>query len=187
MAAGSDADGANTAPAKRKAPAKPASPAQLAATLRQTFGTTSVILALLVGVPDIAMTADEAQSIADPAARLLAHSKLIKRLSGKIASSGDWLDLIFASAMYGLRVYPAILAKLQENAARERSRRASHDRPLYQQPNVAASQSDSHVGGSGAGRAAASTGANGTHGLDGLFTWTPGAEPLEGWATGYAG
>lgn len=100
--------------------ARGASAKELASMLAKLFGGASMVLALfLVGpadAPEVAMTPGEAQAIADPAARMLAKSRLAKRAAALAAKGGDALTLTFAVASYGMRIYPLLLARAAQTS-----------------------------------------------------------------------
>ena len=108
--------------------ARGATPAELAGTLSKLIGGSSVLLALVVGADEVAMTTAEARAIADPAARMLARAEWAKKLSRSIATGSDAIDLAFALAMYGLRIAPVVAAKAAEQQ-RERQANVAHPRP----------------------------------------------------------
>lgn len=66
------------------------------------------VIALLIQVPEAAMTDQEAKTISIPAANLLAKSKLNERFGRLIAGSGDWQMLGYALYLYGQRVVTAM-------------------------------------------------------------------------------
>lgn len=116
-------DGASSAAPKRSrsggassAATKAPTPKELAATLAKLVGGGSVLLAMWIGLEEAAMEPEEAQSIADPAARLLARAQWAKRLTKSLGAGSDVIDLVLALSLYGLRVYPLVAAKLERDS-----------------------------------------------------------------------
>ena len=94
---------------------------ELASVLAKVIGGASVVLALFLVGPDdagdVAMTTSEANAIAQPAARMLAKSRLAKRAAALAARGGDAVDLALALATYALRIYPLIVTRQAQAAA----------------------------------------------------------------------
>lgn len=86
---------------------------ELAQLLAKVIGGASILVALAVQADEAAMTPQEANDIARPAARLLAKSGWAARVTHLAGKGGDYIDLTLALATYGLRVYPLIVQRQQ--------------------------------------------------------------------------
>ena len=95
-------------------PATLAGTRELAQLLAKLIGGASLLVALAVQADEAAMTPQEANDIAKPAARLLAKSSVAARLVQLTGKGSDWIDLTLAVASYGLRLYPLILLRQQQ-------------------------------------------------------------------------
>ena len=87
---------------------------ELAQLLAKVIGGSSILIALVLQADEAAMTAQEANDIARPAARLLAKSSLAARMTQLAGKGSDWIDLALAVATYGLRLYPLIVLRQQQ-------------------------------------------------------------------------
>ena len=87
---------------------------ELAQLLAKVIGGASILIALVLQADEAAMTAQEANDIARPAARLLAKSSLAARMTQLAGKGSDWIDLTLAVATYGLRLYPLIVLRQQQ-------------------------------------------------------------------------
>lgn len=117
--------------ATRKGTAAPrlAGTRELAQLLAKVIGGASILVALAVQADEAAMTPQEANDIAKPAARLLAKSGWAVRMTQLAGKGGDYVDLALALATYGLRVYPLIVQRQQMI---ELERQAQRGRPFGQ-------------------------------------------------------
>lgn len=138
----SDADGASvhlkpgapsSATGERQSRARGATPRELAAMLSKLLGGGSVLLAMWIDVEEAALTADEATAIAEPLARIINRSNMLKPLAKRLLGADDYLALTLALFSYGMRVYPLIAQKATQN--RDQSRPAATPvRPPASQP-----------------------------------------------------
>ena len=87
---------------------------ELAQLLAKVIGGASILIALVLQADEAAMTPQEANDIARPAARLLAKSSLAARMAHLAGKGSDWIDLTLAVATYGLRLYPLIVLRQQQ-------------------------------------------------------------------------
>lgn len=82
------------------------------------FGGSTLLLAMWLEAPEVAMTPAEAQAIAKPAARILARSawfvQLYTWLMKTTAKDRDLVALLIAIGAYTWRVSPLVSAKLNE-------------------------------------------------------------------------
>ena len=101
---------------RKSAPAVPrmAGARELAQLLAKLIGGASLVIALALDADEAAMTPQEANEIAKPAARLLSKSSWAARMLSMTSKSSDWIDLTFAVAAYGLRLYPLIVLRQQQ-------------------------------------------------------------------------
>ena len=99
---------------------------ELAQLLSKLIGGASVLAAMFLETPELAMTAPEANDIAKPAARLLAKSSAAARLVALAGKSSDYVELTFAVAAYGLRIWPVLVLRQQQI---ELQRQAQKGRP----------------------------------------------------------
>ena len=98
----------------KAAPVRAAGARELAQLLAKVIGGASILVAVLLQADEAAMTPQEANDIARPAARLLAKSGWAQRALAMTAKGGDWIDLTLAVATYGLRLYPLIVLRQQQ-------------------------------------------------------------------------
>ena len=98
----------------KAAPSRAAGARELAQLLAKVIGGASILLAVVIQADEAAMTPQEANDIARPAARLLAKSSLAARMTALAGKGGDWIDLTMALATYGLRLYPLIVLRMQQ-------------------------------------------------------------------------
>lgn len=115
----------------RQSRARGATPRELADTFAKLLGGGSVLLAMWVEVEEAALTAEEANAIAEPLARILNRASWGKALAKRLIGADDYLALSLALFSYGVRVYPLILAKGQDVA---KSRRTAPPIRTQQQP-----------------------------------------------------
>jgi hypothetical protein len=101
---------------RKQAPATPriAGARELAQLLAKLIGGASLVIALALDADEAAMTPQEANEIAKPAARLLSKSSWAARMLSMTSKGSDWIDLTFAVAAYGLRLYPLIVLRQQQ-------------------------------------------------------------------------
>lgn len=137
---------------------------ELAQLLAKLIGGASLVIALALDADEAAMTPQEANDIAKPAARLLSKSSFAARMLSMTSKGSDWIDLTFAVAAYGLRLYPLIVLRQQQLDAQ---RLAQKGRPFgngitpedagvrASQPQQAAAQSGPGGNGSNGHAAAA--------------------------------
>ena len=132
---------------------------ELAQLLAKVIGGSSILIALVLQADEAAMTAQEANDIARPAARLLAKSSLAARMTQLAGKGSDWIDLALAVATYGLRLYPLIVLRQQQIKLQRQQQKGyplgqprSEDARVWQtQPSTPAAQPASAAAGTGDG------------------------------------
>lgn len=136
---------------------------ELAQLLAKVIGGASILIALVLQADEAAMTPQEANDIARPAARLLAKSSLALRVAQMAGKGSDWIDLTLAVATYGLRLYPLIVLRQQQIALQRQQQRGypvgqprSEDARVWQaQPAASAAPAGQPADAPDAARAAA--------------------------------
>lgn len=98
---------------------KPAIPTrEIARLAAQVFGGSTLLLALWLEAPEVAMTPQEAQAIAKPAARILARSLWFNQVYAWLMKTAgkdkDMIALLIAIGAYSWRVAPLVGDKLNE-------------------------------------------------------------------------
>lgn len=136
---------------------------ELAQLLAKVIGGASILIALVLQADEAAMTPQEANDIARPAARLLAKSSLALRVAQMAGKGSDWIDLTLAVATYGLRLYPLIVLRQQQLELQRQQQRGypvgqprSEDARVWQaQPAASAASAGQPADAPDAARAAA--------------------------------
>ena len=151
---GSDADGASTiqlksgvTPSGRQSRARGATPRELADTFAKLLGGGSVLLAMWIEVEEAAMTPQEADAIAEPLARIINRAAWGKAIAKRLIGADDYIALSVALFSYGVRIYPLIAAKVQENANTRRTAA-----PIRQKPAEPTKPADTANGANGDAR-----------------------------------
>lgn len=146
---GSDADDASRVTLRpgvtasgRQSRARGATPRELADTFAKLLGGGSVLLAMWLEVEEAAMTPDEASAIADPLARIINRASWGKLIAKRLIGADDYIALSVALFSYGVRIYPLLAAKAQENANTRRTAPPIRQKPT--EPVKPAAESNGH-------------------------------------------
>jgi len=101
-----------------RASAGKATSKELALAFETNFLILTSIVALFTGLPEVGMSAEEAKSIAIPAANIFESSDLNKQIGKTIANSGDYSLLGYALYLYLFRVVTTHRSKLNVQSQR---------------------------------------------------------------------
>lgn len=87
---------------------------ELASMLAKAIGMASILIAVYVGSDEAAMTPQEANDIARPAARLLAKTRWAAQLFALTGKNKDWASLALALITYSVRIWPLLIQRQQQ-------------------------------------------------------------------------